>query len=455
LKQTHKALIGLIGLLFFVSTLNASPAFAKSKVGYDPYSPILKHAEATNPNRASARSRNRIMFRLLEQPLRPIGYALGKTAEWIERHHVDDKAIWLIDELAMHGIHPRLKFANETSFGTVGLGGKIKLLKLMNLEQPYVSIETSGGWAPNASFDGTSIDLGTSYTLKHPDMSVYHKGVVKYNRSSGESFYGLGSSPSLGEWSSYRPEELLFEASFGSTLSPSLDVEGVFFYQKMNIGNGSRNGIGRIKEHFGGTGIAGLDGGDVIGLRTEISYDIRDHESDPKEGGYGGLSVAYAHDTDDNEFQYMTFTGSAAHFFSLGSDRRVLAIRTAIEHHQEINGDDVPFYNLARLGGGGHKDGSDLLRSYRHNRFFGEASAVANAEYRYSVYDYGDFKGEAFLLFDVGGVFNGVQNFSFSALNLSYGAGVNIKFHRHTILSLVTAFGSEGIEAGAHSSVSF
>ncbi|MBI4368518.1 MAG: BamA/TamA family outer membrane protein [Candidatus Omnitrophica bacterium] len=432
-----------------------SAGFAEKEIGYDPYLSVLKYPEANQIETVRQRDRNQLLARILEQPIRPAGYVLGRTAEWVERKHVDDKAIWLFDELASRGVYPSLKTPTEGGFGAVGIKGRVELEKLFQFEQPYLSVDVSGGWTPNKDFAGTSVELGGHYRLETPSHPFFHEGAVRYQRSSSESFYGIGQDTSLGEWSVYQPEELRFESALGSRLTRNVESEAAFVYQRMNIGNGARERVGKIKEHFPVAGIPGVNGGDLIGLVTRITHDTRDQKSDPREGGQESLAFSYFHDVDGNDFQYLKVAGSVSHFFSIFSDRRILALRVAAEKNQELGGESIPFFNLARLGGSDIADGSELLRSYRYNRFFDEGLVTANVEYRYNVYQYGDFGTDAFLLFDVGEVFEEIGDFGFDELKFSYGGGFNLKFRRRTLVSCFIARGSEGWKSGLHTKLSF
>ena len=432
-----------------------SAGFAEKEIGYDPYISVLKYPEAIQLESAEKRNRNQLLARILEQPIRPVGYVLGRTAEWVDRKHVDDKAIWFFDELASRGVYPSLKTPTEGGFGAVGVKGRVELEKLLQFEQPYLSVDVSGGWTPNKDFAGTSVDFGGHYYFETPTHSFFHEGAVHYQRSSSESFYGIGQDTSLGEWSVYQPEELRFESALGYRLTRSVESKAAFVYQRMNIGNGARERVGKIKEHFPVAGIPGVNGGDLIGLVTRITHDTRDQKSDPREGGQESLAFSYFHDVDGNDFQYLKVAGSVSHFFSIFSDRRILALRIAAEKNQELGGGRIPFFNLARLGGSDITDGSELLRSYRYNRFFDEGLVTANAEYRYNVYQYGDFGTDAFLLFDVGEVFEEIGDFGFDELKFSYGGGFNLKFRRRTLVSCFIARGSEGWRSGLHTRLSF
>ena len=107
------------------------------------------------------------------------------------------------------------------------------------------------------------------------------------------------------------------------------------------------------------------------------------------------------------------------------------------------------------MGGTDRRRGSELLRSYRYNRFFEEGLILGNSEYRYNIYEYGDFAIDAFVLFDVGEVFGELGDFKFDELDFSYGGGFNIKFRRRTLFSFVLARGNEGWNSSVDSTLSF
>lgn len=445
----------LKGLLLFILILwMSSSVFAQGETDYDPYSPVLKYPDAYEPAQVGKRDRAILLARLLEQPFRPVGYTLGETAEWMERSHLEDKLTWFFTELHAHGIYPQVRTPSEGSLGVMGLGGRVQIDKLLKAEQPFATGNIFGGWTPNKDYAGTTVDFGGNYKIEAPTRPIYHKGFFKYQRSSSESFYGIGQETSRGEHSAYQPEETWLEGSLGYDVTDTTELIGSVAYQRMNIGNGNRERIGKIKEHFP-VGIPGINGGDLIGLTSQWTHDNRDHKTDPKKGGYQKLEFSYFNDTDGSDLQYLTMAGSAAHFFPIFSDRRVLALRLSTEKNQELGGEQIPFYNMARLGGSSIRHGSELLRSYVYNRYFDEGLITANVEYRYSIYEYGNFAGDAFALFDVGEVFEEIHDFGFDELNLSYGGGLNLKYRRRTILSFVLARGSEGWRASTHTHVSF
>jgi hypothetical protein len=445
----------LVLLIFFFSFFTPTALFAENEVEYDPYAPTLKHPEEVNLESAEERERHQVMARFLEQPFRPMGHGLGVTAQWVERKHVDDKVIWFLDELAAHGIEVGVKAPTEGSLGTIGPEGKIEILKLLKLEQPFLSLDVFGGWTPNKDFDGGTVEAGGAYKIEPAESKFFQNSLFRYNRGSSEPFYGIGQDTSLGERSAYQPEETWLEGGFGYHATTTTDAHASFIFQRMNIGNGNRERVGKIKEHFPAASVPGINGGDVIGLVTSLTHDTRSDQNDPKRGGEQKLGFSYFHDTDGSDLHYLKLSGSLRHFFPIFSDRRVLAFRLTAEKNQELGGGEIPFYNLSRLGGSDFTDGSELLRSYSFNRFFEEGLLSSNTEYRYSIYEYGDFQADAFGLFDIGEVFGELGDIGFEELKFSFGGGVNLKFRKRTIWSFAIARGSEGWRAASHTKISF
>lgn len=448
-----KARVPFVIWAVFLTLVVAAPVSAEQEISYDPYTSTLKNPEHYDPNVRADKDRAEFYARILELPLRPVEYTVGETLEWVEENYIYDKTVWFFDELNTRGIYPSIH--TSTDGGLWGPGLRIRIDQLLKMEQAYLKPEVSGSWVPNHEFVGSTVRLGAHYTLEAPETTAfYHEGNFKYFRSSSESFFGIGHDTSLGDWTTYQPEETRLEALLGYHLTETVNSHASFVYQHMNIGNGNRERVGKIKERFGGS-VPGIEGGNLIGLESVLRHDTRDHEHDAKRGGYEQLEFSYFHDTDGSDFHYLTVGGSVAHFFSILSDRRVLALRLAAEKNQELGGGRVPFFNMSRLGGTKNYIHSELLRSFRANRFYDEGLIVLNAEYRYRIYEYGNLIGEAFALADVGEVFDEISDFEFSQLDVSYGGGINLKFRRKTLISLVIARGSEGMRVVLGRNTSF
>ena len=452
-KLNQKLIRAFSFSLFLIFSAQTTFLFAQREITYDPYAPKLKHPKAMDLKAAERRDHIQLFARILEQPIRPVGYGIGRTAQWVEKEHLSQKTVWFFDKLSEHGVILQPKMPTTGSLGAVGLETRIELEKLFNWDQPYVSTALFAGWTPNKDFAGSTVDLGADYKIEIPKTRIFQEGVASYSRSSAESFYGIGQDTSLGDYSTYQPEETKLENFLGYRLTQTTDAATSFVYQKMNIGNGNRDRVGKIKEHF--RAFPGINGGDLIGVTSSLNHDNRDHKNDPKRGGYEGVGFSYYHDADENNFQYFKVSASASHYVPIFSDRRIFAVKVVGEKNQELGSGQIPFFNLARLGGSTVSSGSELLRSFDFNRFLDQGLLVMNTEYRYNVYEYGDFAGDAFTLFDVGEVFKEFHDIEFKALKFSVGGGFNVKFRRYTFFSISIARGNEGWRAGTHTKISF
>ena len=100
---------------------------------------------------------------------------------------------------------------------------------------------------------------------------------------------------------------------------------------------------------------------------------------------------------------------------------------------------------MAKLGGYGvFPRLSHTLRGYDNNRFFGESAALFNAEYRYRIWEYRDWKTDAVLFWDEGQVFRDLSNFQLKDFRESYGLGFRISLLEHAVICVEVAHGSEG-----------
>ncbi|MBL8060378.1 MAG: BamA/TamA family outer membrane protein [Chthonomonas sp.] len=183
------------------------------------------------------------------------------------------------------------------------------------------------------------------------------------------------------------------------------------------------------------------DGSLLRGI-LQLSRDRRDVPLDPFEGDYfrasvepgiskidtiGGSVASFTDVLGKNPFVRTTMEYKA--FYSrrpadrrkLTDPRPVLAFRSRMGM---ISG-DVPFYEQMFIGG------SDSLRGYAEQRFWGKNAIVASAEYRYPMPMSDAFTVIGFV--DYGGAWGGypgISNFSQSdsmKLHLGYGAGVGFR----------------------------
>jgi outer membrane protein assembly factor BamA len=143
-----------------------------------------------------------------------------------------------------------------------------------------------------------------------------------------------------------------------------------------------------------------------------VQFDWRDRPLFPHSGGYYSARFM-TYDSQTPGYSFGRFDLEAHHYIPFFNERRTIALRGRIQADDRYAGDRVPFYLQPTLGGD-----SDL-RGYRPFRFYDNASAVLNAEYRWQVF----YGMEMALFADAGSVFDRWQQTTSKAgpRNTSFG----------------------------------
>ncbi len=159
--------------------------------------------------------------------------------------------------------------------------------------------------------------------------------------------------------------------------------------------------------------IPGSQGGMASGAGLTLNYDTRDNIFYPYNGSY-------------HQFQYVNYssvTGSEYHYNNYFMDMRRF-IRTyryhvlALQLMMEMNaGQNVPFFQMAQIGGGA------LLRGYFNGRFYDRHAALMQAEYRVPVWRRVGVAGFA----GAGEVADKINHYSLLCLKPSAGMGLRFR----------------------------
>lgn len=119
-------------------------------------------------------------------------------------------------------------------------------------------------------------------------------------------------------------------------------------------------------------------------------------------------------DLDTNRFDFTRVVGELQAHVPLGQRNRMLAFRVRTSHSLADQGASVPFYLMETIGG------AKTVRSFNEYRFRDTRNLVANAEYRWEIWNYADLV----LFGDAGKVFSDVHDLTWSAMAASYGVGL-------------------------------
>lgn len=418
--------------------------FGTAQDAYDRYGATLRPVKQMS-------GIGKAVLELLAMPFEIIRWPVDKTLMAVDEYHLDQKFQWGYEKLQSYGVTPRLSIVSPSGLGG---GADVDLVRLASLKGKYPDLiaETWFDWTHDV-YMKTGARLGWE-RIRDTGFQVY--GIFNYQSRPEEHFYGIGPTSSAGEGCSYRMEETKLEGRTGYSGSYGLTAEGFFNYRNVNITNGRDSGRGIIDPVFFPQVIPGLAGDELVGMGFELLHDTRDQRENSTRGGIERFSLGYHEGVSGSDARYMAYEAEVSRFLSLGSKRRVLAFRFIGEHNDEINGGEVPFHQMAKLGGyGSHTRLSRTLRGYDFNRFFDESAVLLNLEYRYTVWEYKNFKMDSVIFWDEGQVFGEFKDFKLNRLKESYGLGARVSAADHVIFSVEVAHGDEGTNFYVKSSAPF
>nr|MBS0021858.1 BamA/TamA family outer membrane protein [Gammaproteobacteria bacterium] len=127
--------------------------------------------------------------------------------------------------------------------------------------------------------------------------------------------------------------------------------------------------------------LTGIDGGDTVPLSLSLIFNNRKDITRPTRGWSLLASVAHVDKSLGSDFQYTRYSFEASYLLPLLTRRQVFGLRVGGTY---IDGaiEDIPFYELAYLGG------NRTLRGFFKYRFLGRTAALATAEYRLKLLDF-------------------------------------------------------------------
>jgi hypothetical protein len=240
-----------------------------------------------------------------------------------------------------------------------------------------------GGWreATEVSFFGvgpdSSIDDETNYLFQQP------YGSALFTIFPNRRFFMLRGGAEFSQWKQ-EPGE-----------GPTPSVEQVYSPATLP-------GVGAKVDYLHTQGSVGLDG------RTSPGYSRR--------GAYLAATLHDYKDQDDNfGFQVAEYEGIA--HLPILRETWVLSLRARMQHANEKDGQQIPFFMLPALGGG------STLRGYSSWRFRDQNSLLLQAEWRVIVNRYLDLA----FFYDAGKVEASTKNIDLD--NLQDDFGIGFRFH--------------------------
>ncbi len=425
-------------ICFFCLGLLAFSLFAYAEEKKDDlYAPTYTQPLAPEPLKGA-------LSRIIEFPLKLAKWPMDQGILFNDRHRVDKKAIWLYEESLRQGVKPLVGFSDLSALPYYGAEFNLLTLARQKERYPDFFATTTILHCPAVFFM-----VGSEIGAQQIGGTGFHaKGLFNYSRDEKEPFYGIGPDTSHGDKSSYRMETTRVGVEAGYEFSPSLDITTGFDYKNVNIRSVVHDNTASISGLFSGQNIPGLSGDNLLDYSVALGRDTRDSKDDATQGSYQKLRFEFTDGVNGSTAKYFKYQLDMAKYFRLWSPRRVLVARLFGEHNDEVGGGNIPFYNLAKLGGAGATNArqSETLRGYVYNRFYGESSLLLNLEYRYTVMEYKEFKVKTALFNDLGQVFGEIHEFQIKDFRETYGVGLYLSYSKNTVVNFSVAHSNDGTQ---------
>jgi len=421
-------------LIFFLSLffIIGYPLSSSAVAGIRPHSPYVDDIDYDS---VDEKLKPTFSDKLGELPAAP--FDLTKTVlenlfVFIEKYHIDKKLIHGYETLTGHGIYPKVH-----SFGgkDAGFGGGVEIKRDLFSGGRVFDKLNFRGWAYN------SVKLYQRYGAEATFRDVLGSGIsaysnVDYKNYASEDFFGVGPRTSLGDGVDFRYENLTAAAGGRAKFPWNLSGDAMLGYSRTMIFEGAGNKQD-IKRYYSERTLPGLNGADQYFIGADIMHDTRDNEGSPTTGGYERFSVSFRESVAGDRFKYIRYKADLARFIPVFGPKRVIALHALFEFNDNFSGHEVPFFDLARVGG--YKS----LRGYQFNRFFGAGRVAFHAEYRYQIWNYKAYALDTIPFFEMGEVFEEVGKFKGGYLRYSYGLSFRVKY-KNKVASVDGAHSSEG-----------
>ncbi len=167
--------------------------------------------------------------------------------------------------------------------------------------------------------------------------------------------------------------------------------------------------------------ILGKEGGRASGIGPAINYDTRDNQLYPTKGWYAEASAIWNFKAIGSEYTFAKYAVDVVNYWAFYKNH-ILATNL----YGELNTGEVPFHQMAQLGG------ERRMRGLYKGRFRDNTAWIFQAEYRWMFLP--RWGGAAFGAF--GNVAPGISEYDWSVTKQVFGGGVRFKISKDRKLNI-------------------
>ncbi|HQR38889.1 MAG TPA: BamA/TamA family outer membrane protein [Blastocatellia bacterium] len=251
-----------------------------------------------------------------------------------------------------------------------------------------------------------------AYFPKIGDEKTHARVTFDYLRRTEDNFFGIGPRTSESDRTDYDRESRTYGAAIYRDFVGRLTAGVYATIANTSIYAGQSNDYPSTTAVFSGSPSVvpvtlfapGLDGGSrILEYGVGVEYDARDDSRGLTRGAYlfGRLGTADGLDKANtfSDFGWLVAEVDGRAYVPLGGDRTSFAVRGTVDVQDPKGGSQIPFYDMAYLGGRRH------LRGFNTYRFRGNSAVLFSAELRRTVWAQEETKGvDVFAFNDSGAV---------------------------------------------------
>lgn len=254
-----------------------------------------------------------------------------------------------------------------------------------------------------------------------------------YRNEPKRAFHGLGNKARSSDRTTFGQQDAHIQLTSRRALDRRLSLTWHANYHRTRIGEGEGDRYPSTADTYGGRGLPGLeDRVDFAAVGIVLRGLFVDVPGSPRSGNRSRLKLAYLQSIDDDQYSHLQVALLTEQFRELFY-RRTVSLQLGTDWRFAAPGSQVPFYELASLGG------TDILRGYKQGRYRDDGIAYAVGTYKFPVWKL--VEGMAF--YESGRSFREPASLSLAAWHYSYGGGLRLWVPEGVVFELLVASSNE------------
>lgn len=239
---------------------------------------------------------------------------------------------------------------------------------------------------------------------------------ARYASEPNESFHGIGQVTSDADRTVFRQTDVHLQVSYAHKSRDPIALSWEVDYHSRDVGPGETEAhLSTIDKHTPDA----LPGLDTRAHFAEAGVQVKgvfvDVPGSPTSGNRTRLKLAYSQSIDGDNFSHVEAGFRSEQFFELFY-RRTIALELGGDWRFSPFDNEVPFYDLASLGG------TEALTGFRRGRFRDRGLMYAIGRYKFPAWRL--IEGTAF--YESGRTFHKVSDFTLSNWESSFGGGLRV-----------------------------